>query len=72
MIEIACNAASIYNLTNADSPEEAILKLTIFGQTDKAKQFEEEIKLVRDSYKKRQILPTKLNMMMQKEERGNK
>ena len=36
LLDIAYNAAEIYSLTNSNSPEEAVMKLNILGQIDRA------------------------------------
>lgn len=51
LIDIACNTASIYKFTQADSLQEAILKLNIFGQSERADQFEQQINFVYNMYK---------------------
>ena len=61
LLDIAYNAAEIYSLTNSNSPEEAVMKLNILGQIDRANQFEKQLKFVNDMYKNdMKILPVSL------------
>ena len=67
LLRIAYDATNVYKQTGADSPEEAIMKLSIFGDVEQAQKFEKEVELVIQSYKDNQILPVKLTQLAQKE-----
>ena len=67
LLKIAYDATNVYKQTGADSPEEAIMKLSIFGDIEQAQKFEKEVELVIQSYKDNQILLIKLTQLAQKE-----
>lgn len=48
ILEIAYDAASVYETTNASSIPEAILKLNILGMSDEADNFEKGLKYINE------------------------